>query len=477
MGAVPESDAELVAAARTGDARASGALYERHHGAVLGYARGLVRDRHTAEDLTSEAFTRTFAALREGLGPREACRPYLYAAVRNAAVDWARAGRRTVVTDEVARWADGPVDEQPDVDELDALVRAFRSLPERWQTVLWHTVIEDEPVARVGELLGMRPGAVAQLSFRAREGLRQAFLAASVAGRPECAEFTRQLAASTRRPGRRRGRALRRHLETCADCRRAAAEMADLNGRLRAVLPVGIFVVAAAGAVRGKAAALSLSAWALPAGMVGAALVIGAVVVVTVDPGPAGSGPVVAGPTRGAAPGAVGRPTAVPPVEDAPTMATVVQPRRTRPAASASASTAAGGTTARIRNTTLQSCLVPDGGSVAQRSCGGATAKWRRTTASGGFTLASAATGQCLARGEQAAGVPWEGGAEYTVALAPCGGPNQVWKIVAFAPGVDRLVNGDGWYLQASWSGLAAPALKPFSFAGMAAQGWAVEGA
>ena len=97
------SDADLVAAAVTGDEQASGELYQRHHAAVLGYARGLVRDQHMAEDLTSEAFVRTFAALRRGLGPRGACRPYLYTVVRNAAVDWARAGQRTVVTDEVRR--------------------------------------------------------------------------------------------------------------------------------------------------------------------------------------------------------------------------------------------------------------------------------------------------------------------------------------------------------------------------------------
>ncbi|WP_460370004.1 RNA polymerase sigma factor, partial [Actinocorallia lasiicapitis] len=244
MGNAP--DAELVAAARTGDETASGELFQRHHGAVLGYARGLVRDQHTAEDLTSEAFARTFGALRQGLGPHEGFRPYLYTVVRNAAVDWARAGKRMVVTDEVAQWAELPDDEAvPDLDELDALMRAFRSLPERWQTVLWHTIIEDEPVQQVAELLGMEAGAVAQLSFRAREGLRQAFLAASCETRPECAPFVGQLAAGVRRPSLRRGRALRKHLEVCEHCHRASAEMADLNGRLRRTLPIGLVFLTA----------------------------------------------------------------------------------------------------------------------------------------------------------------------------------------------------------------------------------------
>ncbi|WP_460365459.1 RNA polymerase sigma factor, partial [Actinocorallia lasiicapitis] len=179
------SDQELIESVRGGDENASAELFVRHHSSVLGYARGLARDVHTAEDLTSEAFARTFTALRVGKGPAEACRPYLYRVVRNAAVDWARTGRRTVVTDEVAAWADRPVEDgTDDIDELDALMRAFRSLPDRWQLVLWHTVIEDEPAQHVSRVLGIEPGAVAQLSFRAREGLRQAFLAASCETRP-----------------------------------------------------------------------------------------------------------------------------------------------------------------------------------------------------------------------------------------------------------------------------------------------------
>jgi hypothetical protein len=35
-----------------------------------------VRDQHAAEDLTSEAFTRTIAALRKGRGSREAYRAW-----------------------------------------------------------------------------------------------------------------------------------------------------------------------------------------------------------------------------------------------------------------------------------------------------------------------------------------------------------------------------------------------------------------
>jgi RNA polymerase sigma factor (sigma-70 family) len=461
-------DADLLAAAGAGDEQASDELFRRHHKAVLRYARGLVRDQHLAEDLTSEAFTRTFAAMREGLGPRDACRPYLYTVVRNTATDWARGARRTVVTDQVAEWAGAPEDDTPDVDELDALVRAFRSLPERWQTVLWYTVIEDEPVAQVAELLGMEKGAVSQLSFRAREGLRQAFLAASCEARPECAEFTAQLAANVRRPGRRRSRALRQHLESCESCRQAAKEMADLNGRLRRCLPIGAVLLGAPSAPFGSLApAASLPGWALPGAVAGGVAAGLAIILFGTGGGsdtPPRTAPPPPGPTtRSPAPQDVARPDY-----------TVGTRPRSGKTPAGSAGSASNGPF-RVRNTTLQSCLAPAGTSVVQRSCADPATGWKRKNTSGGFTLTSSSTGKCLSRGQRSSGVPWEGGAEYSVVMSSCGGAHQTWKLVQLAPAVHRLANGDGWFLQASWSGLKPVTLKPSSYAGVAAQGWAVE--
>ncbi|MFB4305087.1 sigma-70 family RNA polymerase sigma factor [Actinomadura sp. GTD37] len=472
-------DADLLAAAGEGDEQASDELFRRHHTAVLRYARGLVRDQHLAEDLTSEAFTRTFAAMRQGNGPRDACRPYLYTVVRNAATDWARGARRTVVTDQVAEWAAAPEDDPPpDVDELDALVRAFRSLPERWQTVLWYTVIEDEPVGQVAELLGMEKGAVSQLSFRAREGLRQAFLAASAGGRPECAEFTAQLAANVRRPGRRRSRALRRHLETCADCRRASAEMTDLNGRLRRALPIGAVLLAAPSAPFDLLApAASGAGWALPAAVAGGVAAGIAILLFGMGGGGQEALPGVVPPPATTARQPSLPPT--PPPEDVArsdhTVGTALPGAGGTSPAGEDGGAASGAGPYRVRNTTLQSCLAPSGTAVVQRSCSNSATGWKRTDTAGGFTLKSTSSGKCMGRGQLSAGVPWEGGSEYAVVMAPCGGANQVWTMARTAPAVYRLVNGGGYYLQASWSGLKAVTLKPFSFAGMAAQGWAIE--
>lgn len=251
------SDAELTAAVRrTGGESALAELYRRHHCAVLAYARTFARDAHTAEDLASEAFTRTIQAVRSGHGPTQAWRPYLLGVVRHTAGDWAASARRTELSadfdrrlDELhaARGAYAQSAEERTIRQEDGsmVLRGFRSLPERWQAVLWHSVVEGEPAARTGAILGVSPSGVASLTARAREGLREAFLSAHAesAGRSrECRRYGTLLGSAVRRPGRRMPRHLRRHLEDCDGCRRALAELTDIDQRLRAVLPAALLL-------------------------------------------------------------------------------------------------------------------------------------------------------------------------------------------------------------------------------------------
>ncbi|WP_436735665.1 sigma-70 family RNA polymerase sigma factor [Streptomyces sp. BBFR102] len=257
------SDEALAAALReTAEAGAVEELYRRHAPAVLAYARLCCRDPHTAEDLASEAFTRTVQAVRGGQGPEQAWRPYLLAVVRHTAADWAARARRVELEPGFGEWLEsqaGPAGEGPAgalrepsgeerairAEEGGLIAAAFRSLPERWRAVLWHSVVEEEPAARVGRLLGLTPGGVASLASRAREGLREAYLAAHAeqgAADEECRRCGGRLAAAVRRSRPRKDTLLDRHLEHCARCRRAARELTDLNQRLRAVLPAAVLL-------------------------------------------------------------------------------------------------------------------------------------------------------------------------------------------------------------------------------------------
>ncbi|MGI5338793.1 sigma-70 family RNA polymerase sigma factor [Streptomyces sp. CA-181903] len=286
------SDTELVARLRDGEdvsGEAYALLYRRHAAAVRGYARTCCRDVHTAEDLTNEVFAATLQAVRRGGGPDTAVRAYLLTTVRRVAAAWTRTARRERLIEDFAVFAvsaagasmdpeDTPVDPGADVRamrqaETSLAVQAFRSLPERWQMVLWHTTVEEESPSQVAPLLGLSPNATAVLAHRAREGLRQAYLqahvSASLTAAGSCAQYADRLGAYARGGLRARAeRGLRKHLAECARCRTAALELADVNARLRAVLPValvgwftaGASVKAVAGLAAGAGAAAGTGA-------------------------------------------------------------------------------------------------------------------------------------------------------------------------------------------------------------------------
>ena len=155
---------------------------------ALGYARNLAGES-IAADLVSECLEKTLVLLRRGQGPEGALRPYLFTAIRHAHVDHLRRSSREVPRDDMAELATtGGEAESDGADarfEATTIMRAFASLPERWRTVLWHTAVASQPLDRVAKDLGMNANSVAALSFRAREGLRRAYLAEHLTRTPD----------------------------------------------------------------------------------------------------------------------------------------------------------------------------------------------------------------------------------------------------------------------------------------------------
>ncbi|MEU1509562.1 sigma-70 family RNA polymerase sigma factor, partial [Kitasatospora sp. NPDC005748] len=256
------SDSRLTALIRddpysTGTARAAAieTLYDRHHAGTLRYARTFTRDAHTAQDLAAEAFVNTVRAVDAGRGPDESWRPYLLGAVQNAAFAWGRTERRIHLQDAEAleQWH-RPSPDSPATDadgdpagivlrqeEHSLVAHSFRSLPDRWQSVLWLRLVDEVPAGQVATLLGIAPSGVSSLLDRAVEGLRKAYLQAHVRRREdsECVHYGGQLGETARRSSRPHG-ALRRHLAECAHCRSALAQLRGINSRLGAMLPIAL---------------------------------------------------------------------------------------------------------------------------------------------------------------------------------------------------------------------------------------------
>ena len=258
------SDAELISAVRSGNADAYGILYERHAGAARRVARQVTPSPADVDDVVSETFTRVLAAIRRGSGPAEAFRPYLVTAARRVALDHLRGQRTQVPTDD----AELPDPGEPFVDPAEAsleralVARAYTSLPERWSAVLWHTEIEQARPAEVALILGISPNSVAALRYRAREGLRQAYLQMHLSRvRAECQPVAGKLGAYVRGAlSRRDAGQVVDHLSHCDDCTVAHAELVAINKTLRGVLAPAILGGQAAAYLAHGAAHSSLAA-------------------------------------------------------------------------------------------------------------------------------------------------------------------------------------------------------------------------
>lgn len=239
------TDADLIAAVRLGDTDAYGQLYERHLPAAKRAASNLAKDAAAREDLVSDAFARVLSALRAGNGPARDFRPYLLVTLRNTAISITRATHESLYA-EVPDHAGGSVIGDPVLDRWHASAAsdAFASLPERWRMVLWHTEIEGESPATIAKRLGLSPNSVAALAYRAREGLRQAYLKAhlSAVEESDCRATVTKLAGWVRNSGPL-GRRTTRHLESCSDCQGRANTLSSVNNELRAsVLPLLLLV-------------------------------------------------------------------------------------------------------------------------------------------------------------------------------------------------------------------------------------------
>ncbi len=462
------TDALLTTALRDGgDAGAVEELYRRHAGAVLAYARTCCRDPHTAEDLASEAFARTVQAVHDDRGPTDAWRPYLLAVVRHTAAQWADRDRRVDLAPEFDAWLEAtarnrdPAPAGAEQSGEDRVLRAveggliaaaFRSLPERWRAVLWHSVVEDEPAAKVGILLGLTPSGVASLTARAREGLREAYLAAHAeqgAVHEECRRCSGRLAAAVRRSRPRRDVHLDRHLDQCGRCRRAVRELTDLNQRLRSVLPAAVLLFGGPACLKARATAASTVGPAMGGGVTGAkagVLAAGTVAVLfggwALWPG-GGAEPEVPAPAVSAAPSSFAAPSPSPasrapqsprlPSATASPSPSVSAP--SAPAKSTSPRLPALGGPSTLRFVSTGRCMEIPGGAVqpgvrpVEAACdGGAAQQWTLLEPFPGdrarTQVRNEATGMCLTRSGST-----EDHAPVTQQTCDAGQANQLWNL------------------------------------------------
>ena len=249
--ATEASDAELISQVRAGDIDSYGLLYDRHRDAAKRLARQLTSSAE-ADDLVSESFAKVLPILQDGGGPDVSFRAYLLTCVRRVHIDRVRADDPLQPTDDLEPFDPGTPFQDPALDDFEraATARAFASLPERWQLVLWHTEVEGEKPADIAPLLGMTANSVAALAYRAREGLRQAYLRSHLADTADesCRWVTEHLGGFVRGGLSRRDHArVEDHLDDCRRCTAVYLELVEVNSNLRVLLAPLLLGSAAAG--------------------------------------------------------------------------------------------------------------------------------------------------------------------------------------------------------------------------------------
>ena len=82
-----DTDAILLQRAQTFDRRALADIYETYHPLIYSYVFRRVGDVEHARDLTAEVFKHLLQTLRQGGGPDQSLRAWLYRAAHNQVID------------------------------------------------------------------------------------------------------------------------------------------------------------------------------------------------------------------------------------------------------------------------------------------------------------------------------------------------------------------------------------------------------
>ena len=265
------SDTELIESARSGDTSAFAELWRRHYRSAARVARQFTSSID-ADDLVSEAYARIFQRVLAGGGPTGAFRPYLYTTIRNLASSWGAASH-DVQVDVIEEFEDERIPDDPASWALDRTLtaKAFRSLPDRWQTVLWYTEVEGMDPHEVAPLMGLTANGVAALSYRAREGLRTAWLQAHIsnAGTSADCQWTMSRLGDRARNGltaREKDR-VELHLLDCTKCAVISEEVEEVGSHLALVMVPLLLGGVAGGALLASLAhpAAAMAAEVIPA--------------------------------------------------------------------------------------------------------------------------------------------------------------------------------------------------------------------
>jgi RNA polymerase sigma factor (sigma-70 family) len=214
------SDESLGSRLASGEAAAFDELYRRYVHRLAAYGAHLLGDPAAGDDVAQSTLLKAYGALRDGRVP-DKMRPWLFRIAHNTAIDL------------VVRRRELPFDVVPEVASRDteplagALVTALAALPERQRRVYVLRELHGMRIAEAAGELGLTSTQVEQALFAARNRLAELLV---FGDRLDCVTVQRLAAGPLDATERR---ALKTHLRSCAQCRKAL----PLRSRAPAWLP------------------------------------------------------------------------------------------------------------------------------------------------------------------------------------------------------------------------------------------------
>lgn len=171
-----EDDNDLLERARRLEEPALSAIFDQYYDLLFRYIYHHIGNRLTAEDLTSDVFRNLLEQLKQGRGPTQSLKAWLYRVAHNLMVDELRRGkyRQHDELDENQQTPDLHIGDQVQKSiEEQTLLKAINSLTEKQRDVIslkFMFGLENEEIAQV---LGINIGTVKALQFRGLQALRR----------------------------------------------------------------------------------------------------------------------------------------------------------------------------------------------------------------------------------------------------------------------------------------------------------------
>ncbi len=171
------SDEQIVELIVAGDSELFAEIISRYQKQLIVYTRRLTFSTEAAEDVTQNAFIKTYQNLRS-FNTEKKFSSWIYRIAHNEAVNYIRKHRREITTSEET-WFDTKASSRESIEKIvdrklsnEALANALKQLPQKYREPTLLHAIEGKSYEEVGDILRLPTATVGTRIRRAKAKLR-----------------------------------------------------------------------------------------------------------------------------------------------------------------------------------------------------------------------------------------------------------------------------------------------------------------